>query len=127
MKSLKYLNKYLWKYKWLLLLGILFTITSNYFGVKMPIYVKDSIDELLGDIKIQSTEGALWLALRIGGIYMGLSILKGLFLFLVRQTIIKVSRYIEFDLKNEIYAHYQKLDAGFYKKNSVGDLMNRIS
>lgn len=127
MKSLQYLNKYLWKYKWLLVLGILFTVISNFFGVRMPIFIKESIDDLLGNVQINSLEDALGLSLKIGGIYMGLSILKGLFLFFVRQTIIKMSRYIEFDLKNEIYAHYQKLDLSFYKNNSIGDLMNRIS
>jgi ATP-binding cassette subfamily B protein len=127
MKSLKYLNKYLWKYKWLFLTGILFTIVSNYFGVKMPIYVKDTIDELMNASELKTFNDAMRLSLKVGGIYLGLSLLKGFFLFLMRQTIIIMSRHIEFDLKNEIFGHYQTLDAGFYKKNSVGDLMNRIS
>ena len=127
MKSLQYLNKYLWKYKWLFLLGVIFMVISNYFGVKMPIYVKESIDQLLGETNIDSFEDGLWLSLKLGGIYMLLSFMKGLFLFFVRQTIIKMSRLIEYDLKNEIYLKYQKLDFAFLTKNSTGDLMNRIS
>lgn len=127
MKSLQYLNKYFVKYKWHFLLGILFTIISNYFGVRMPLYVKTTVDNLMGTTSINSINDALWLSLQIGGIYILLSIGKGFFLFLMRQTIIVMSRLIEFDLKNEIYVHYQKLDLAFFKRNSTGDLMNRIS
>jgi ATP-binding cassette subfamily B protein len=127
MKSLQYLNKYFVKYKWHFLLGILFTIISNYFGVRMPLYVKSTVDELMGTTEINSVNDALWLSLQIGGIYILLSIGKGFFLFLMRQTIIIMSRLIEFDLKNEIYTHYQKLDLAFFKRNATGDLMNRIS
>ena len=127
MKSLQYLNKYFVKYKWHFLLGILFTIISNYFGVRMPLYVKTTVDNLMGTTKINSVNDALWLSLQIGGIYILLSIGKGFFLFLMRQTIIVMSRLIEFDLKNEIYSHYQKLDLAFFKRNATGDLMNRIS
>jgi ATP-binding cassette subfamily B protein len=127
MKSLQYLNKYFVKYKWHFLLGILFTIISNYFGVQMPLYVKTTVNNLMGTTKINSVNDALWLSLQIGGIYILLSIGKGFFLFLMRQTIIVMSRLIEFDLKNEIYTHYQKLDLAFFKRNATGDLMNRIS
>ena len=127
MKSLSYLNKYFFKYKWRLLLGVIFTVFSNYFAVKMPIYVKETIDSFMNNINIQGLNDSLIFSLKIGSIYMLFSFGKGLFLFLMRQTIIVVSRFIEFDLKNEIYKHYQKLDTGFYKKNSTGDLMNRIS
>lgn len=127
MKSLQYLNKYFVKYKWHFLLGILFTIISNYFGVRMPLYVKSTVDNLMGTTSINSVNDALLLSLQIGGIYILLSIGKGFFLFLMRQTIIVMSRLIEFDLKNEIYVHYQKLDLAFFKRNSTGDLMNRIS
>jgi len=127
MKSLKYLNKYFVNYKWHFLLGILFTIISNYFGVRMPLYVKTTVDNLMGTTHISSLNDALWLSLQIGGIYILLSMGKGFFLFLMRQTIIVMSRLIEFDLKNEIYNHYQKLDLAFFKRNATGDLMNRIS
>ena len=126
MKSLQHLNKYFLKYRWHFLLGILFTITSNYFGVRMPLFVKSTVDSLMSNITIESINDALWVSLQIGGIYMLLSLSKGFFLFLMRQTIIVMSRRIEFDLKNEIYNQYQNLDLSFYK-NNTGDLMNRIS
>jgi ATP-binding cassette subfamily B protein len=93
----------------------------------MPMYVKTTVDNLMGTTSINSVNDALWLSLQIGGIYILLSIGKGFFLFLMRQTIIVMSRLIEFDLKNEIYTHYQKLDLAFFKRNATGDLMNRIS
>ena len=127
MKSLQYLNKYFLKYKWRLLLGILFTVVSNYFGVQMPIYFKNAIDQLQVNTSDTQPNDILWLAFQLGGIYMLLSLAKGFFLFLMRQMIIVMSRFIEFDLKNEIYTHYQTLDQGFFKRNSTGDLMNRIS
>lgn len=127
MKSLQYLNKYFLKYKWRLLLGILFTVVSNYYGVQMPIYFKDAIDQFQANISQAKPNDFLWLAFQLGGFYMLLSLAKGFFLFLMRQTIIVMSRNIEFDLKNEIYNHYQSLDQGFFKRNATGDLMNRIS
>ena len=127
MKSLSYLNKYFIKYKWRFLLGILFIVIANYFGVQMPIYVKDTTDELIKNTSVKTTTEGVSLALKIGGIYVLLSIASGVFLFLTRQTIIIMSRLIEFDLKNEIYAQYQRLDYSFYKKYATGDLMNRIS
>ena len=93
----------------------------------MPLYVKTTVDNLMGTTEINSVNDALWLSLQIGGIYILLSIGKGFFLFLMRQTLIVMSRLIEFDLKNEIYTHYQKLDLAFFKRNATGDLMNRIS
>ena len=93
----------------------------------MPLYVKTTVNNLMGTTSINSVNDALWLSLQIGGIYILLSIGKGFFLFLMRQTIIVMSRLIEFDLKNEIYVHYQKLDLAFFKRNATGDLMNRIS
>ncbi|MFN5373619.1 MAG: ABC transporter ATP-binding protein [Flavobacteriia bacterium] len=127
MKSLRYINKYFVKYKWRFLLGILFTVISNYFGVQMPAFFSDSIDQFQQQIQSNDPSAYLWLALELGGIYMGFSLLKGFFLFLMRQTIIVMSRYIEFDLKKEIYDQYQSLDQSFYKQNATGDLMNRIS
>jgi len=127
MKALSYLNKYFLKYKWRFLLGVVFTIVSNYFGVKMPVYVKDTVDKFMSTSEFNSVENILILSITLGGIYMLLSLLKGFFLFLMRQTIIVMSRFIEFDLKNEIFTHYQNLDIAFYKSNATGDLMNRIS
>ncbi|MEY4571857.1 MAG: hypothetical protein RLZ10_1074 [Bacteroidota bacterium] len=108
-------------------MGIIFTIISNYFGVKMPVYVKDSVDQFMSESSFNTLEDVIILSVKLGGIYMLLSLLKGFFLFLMRQTIIVMSRLIEFDLKNEIFKQYQILDTGFYKRNSTGDLMNRIS
>ena len=135
MKSLSYLNKYLVKYKWRLILGVVFITASNFFGVEMPRIVKKAVDlfgKKIEELKTTSItdidksdilEGAFYLAL----IYVGLSLCRGVFVFLNRQTIIIMSRLIEYDLKNEIYSHYQKLTPAFYKNNNTGDLMNRIS
>lgn len=127
MKSLRYINKYFLKYKWRFLLGIIFTVISNYFGVQLPAFFSSAIDQFQQQIKSNHPTDYLWLALKLGAIYMGFSLLKGFFLFLMRQTIIVMSRYIEFDLKKEIYGQYQALDQSFYKQNATGDLMNRIS
>lgn len=127
MKSLRYLNKYFIKYKWRLFLGIIFTVFSNFFAVKMPLYVKEVLDGFIQNSQLDKMNDALWLSLKIGLIYISFSLGKGFFLFLVRQTIIVMSRFIEYDLKNEVYSHYQKMNVSFYKKNTTGDLMNRIS
>ncbi len=127
MKSLSYLNKYFLKYKWRFLLGILFIFCSNWFKVQMPHFFGQIINDLKGNILEGTKEEIFYFAVSSGGFYMLLSLASGFFLFLTRQTIIVMSRFIEFDLKNEIYNQYQKLDYSFYKKNSTGDLMNRIS
>lgn len=127
MKSLRSLNKYFLRYKWRLLLGIIFTVVSNYFGVKMPKFIQESIDSLQSGGIDPNINDALWISFQMGMLYIALSATKGFFLFLMRQTIIVMSRYVEFDLKNDIFGHYQILDAAFYKKNRIGDLMNRIS
>lgn len=130
MSSLYYLNKFLIKYKGYLILGILFIFISNIFGVMMPGVVRDTINDLVSsDLKENDVVlGAiLKIALVSAGYYILFSLLKGVFLFYTRQTIIKMSRFIEYDLKNEIYDQYQKLSFNFYKKNATGDLMNRIS
>ena len=128
MKSLRYLNKYLLKYKWWLLLGILFVTLSNAFYVVMPVIAQQSLDRIIAMAKDESVDKNLWLlAFQIAGLYMLFSAIKGLFLFFTRQTIIKASRFIEYDLKNEIYDKYQELSFSFYKKNQTGDLINRIS
>jgi ATP-binding cassette subfamily B protein len=128
MKSLAYLNKYLILYKWRILLGVLFICLSNYFGIQMPKIVKNATNDFLKDIKHTTDfNSILWLSLKLAGMYLMFSVLKGFFLFLTRQTIIIVSRYIEYDLKNEIYVQYQRVNYAFYKKNTTGDLMNRIS
>ena len=129
MKELKYLNKYLLKYKTNLLLGFFIIIIARILLLFTPGLIRNSvnvIDEFrkgnVTDIEIVQTE-------LIENIFLILlaAISAGIFTFLTRQTIINVSRYVEFDLKNEIYKQYQKLSLRFYKKNQTGDLMNRIS
>ena len=129
MKPLFYLNKYLWKYKWHLLFGLFFITASNYFGVYMPKIIDNAVDELIGyKTSTNKSNEILWdLGLKLVFTYMLFSLLKGLFLFFTRQSIIVMSRKIEFDLKNEIFSKYQELSISFYKKNKTGDLMNRIS
>ncbi|HCS21153.1 MAG TPA: ABC transporter [Bacteroidetes bacterium] len=134
MKSLAAINKYFWKYRYRLSLGILFVVISTYYSVLQPRYVKDAIDTVAG--KISENPGKFSESLReellhetfiIGLLILGAAILKGIFLFLMRQTIIVMSRHIEYDLKNEIFAQYQRLSMAFYRRNNTGDLMNRIS
>lgn len=127
MKPLRYLNKYFFKYKWNLLLGILFIAITNLFNVYKPEFFGDSIDQLKNWGANDNSENLIGEAVKVGLIYLSLSLASGFFLFLTRQSIIIMSRHIEYDLKNEIYDHYQKLDYSFYKRNSTGDLMNRIS
>ena len=129
MKSLFYLNKYLLKYKWHLILGLLFIIASNYFGVYMPKIIDDAVDKLINHSKNSpNNNNVLWeLGIKLVLMYMTFSIFKGIFLFFTRQTIIVMSRNIEYDLKNEIFSKYQQLSISFYKNNKTGDLMNRIS
>lgn len=127
MKSLSYLNKYFIKYKWRMLLGILFIIGTNIAKVEMPIYFGQIADELKDWNSTYNPDDVFYYAFKAGGYYILLSLIAGIFLFLTRQTIIIMSRYIEYDLKNEIYQQYQKLSYTFFKKNNTGDLMNRIS
>ncbi|WP_375325052.1 ABC transporter ATP-binding protein [Flagellimonas sp. GZD32] len=128
MKELKHLNKYFKKYRFKLLLGILITIIARIFSLIMPSYVNKSIqavEDYLSDVITLSVAKGMLLQYIL--IIIGAALLSGLFTFLMRQTIINVSRYIEYDLKNEVFDHYQLLSLNFYKSNRIGDLMNRIS
>ena len=128
MNSLKYLNKYFYKYRLRLLLGILFTAISNVFGVYSVKYIGKAIDYLKAiHNTITPTEDSYLKLFYFGALIVLLAILSGFFLYLMRQSIIVMSRLIEYDLKNEMYNQYQKLDIAFYKRNNTGDLMNRIS
>jgi len=128
MKELKYLNKYLKKYWLKIFAGIIITIIARIFSLVMPSYVSKSITAVENYFSnsqtIDQTKGLL---LEYILIIIGAALLSGLFTFLMRQTIINVSRYIEYDLKNEVFDHYQRLSLNFYKRNRIGDLMNRIS
>ncbi len=129
MQELKYLNKYLFKYKWKLLLGIIITVISRIFSLFTPKFVGDSMTIIERSISnIEQVDGSLGFLLgRNIIIILAASLLSGFFTFLMRQTIINVSRYIEYDLKNEVYNHYQSLCSSFYKTNRTGDLMSRIT
>lgn len=128
MKELKHLNKYFKKYWLKLLVGMVITVIAKIFQLIMPSYVKKSIQVVENFIGGEiSKEIAKNMLLEFILIIVGAALLSGFFTFLMRQTIIYVSRYIEFDLKNEIFDHYQQLSLNFYKKNRTGDLMNRIS
>ena len=129
MNSLKYLNKYLYRYRLKLFLGFLITIVSRIFSLFAPRLIGNSlttVERYLTEVQtdLDQVKEALLINILI---ILGASIISGFFTFLMRQTIINVSRYIEFDLKNDIFAHYQKLGQKFYKNNRTGDLMNRIS
>jgi ATP-binding cassette subfamily B multidrug efflux pump len=151
MKHLRAVHKYFWKYRYRLGIGILFIFLSNYFAVLAPQvtgFVIDFVERTLNLPGYQpakntpSYDGLVnsfirWVKLShftagnvvalCGITILILALLRGFFLFLMRQTIIVMSRYIEFEQKNEIYQHYQQLDMAFYKRNSTGDLMNRIA
>ena len=128
MKELQYLNKYFVKYKYRFLLGIVITIVAQIFKLFIPKLISKSFKAIEGYnninkgsdfIKSQLIENTI--------LIIGASLISGILLFLMRQTLIVMSRHIEFDLKNEVFKHYEVLDQNFYKQNRTGDLMSRIS
>jgi ATP-binding cassette subfamily B multidrug efflux pump len=137
-KSLWRINKYLYKYKGLLLLGILFTVISNVFVIIPAQLVRIAIDYVVESFSIYrplmqggmgeiARENFLQFVFIFGVLILVMALLRGFFLFLIRQTIIIMSRKVEYDMKNEIFNHYQNLPLSFYRKNSTGDLMARIT
>ena len=128
MKSLKYLNKFFYKYRFRILIGILITIIARIFALVAPNLIGDSIT-IIDNYLSNGNDPTIVKNKLINNILLiiGASITAGFFTFIMRQTLINVSRFIEFDLKNEIFQKYQDLDINFYKNNRVGDLMNRIS
>jgi ATP-binding cassette, subfamily B, multidrug efflux pump len=149
LKHLKALNKYFWKYRVRFFIGIIFIFLSNYFGVLAPQVTRFVIDFVQKTLNlpgytppknppVYTGAGRLivqWMeSINPGNVVafcgitiLVLALLRGFFLFLMRQTIIVMSRHIEFDQKNEVYQHYQKLDTAFFKTHNTGDMMNRIS
>lgn len=138
MKELRHLNPYLLKYKWHLILGTVFVIVSNIFQIVPAKLVRDSLDLVVDNIKVYQALNGVSLQQNFFGvfafgilIYAGLilvmALLRGIFLYFVRQTLIVMSRHIEYDLKNDIFHHYQTLPLSFYRRHNTGDLMNRIS
>ena len=138
MKHLSYLNKFFWKYRWRVLLGILFVLLKNYFAVWQPQVIRDALNTVVREVAAYKAHGGIGahpeamgeLGSKIawfGGQVIVLALLMGVAMFFMRQTIIVVSRLIEYDMRKEIFAHYEKLDLAFYKRNATGDLMSRIS
>lgn len=138
MKELRYLNRYLLNYKWQLILGTIFVIISNIFQIVPAQYVRHAIDLVVDNIRVYQSLQNLTVQqeffkvfasgiLMYAGMILLMALLRGIFLYFVRQTLIVMSRHIEFDLKNEIFQHYQTLPLSFYRRNNTGDLMNRIS
>jgi ATP-binding cassette, subfamily B, multidrug efflux pump len=138
MKELRYLNKYLVKYKWHLILGTIFVIISNIFQIVPAQLVRLAIDFVVDNIRMYQTldgfdvQKDFFKVFAFGilvnaSLILLMALLRGLFLYFVRQTLIVMSRHIEYDLKNEVFEHYQSLPLSFYRRNNTGDLMNRIS
>jgi ATP-binding cassette subfamily B multidrug efflux pump len=138
MKDLAYLNKFLWKYRWRLLPGILFVVISNIFGVLPAQVIRIAFDLVTDNIGTYRLFTGFerqdliydifsYSLMLFGALVLVLALLRGLFLFLMRQTLILMSRHIEYDLKNEIYKHYQILSLAFYRRHNTGDLMNRVT
>ena len=132
MKELKYLFKFYKKYRWRFTLGTFFVVTSNIFALYPAIYTRKAFDAAKQAIESSQSSNYDFSDLTSTLLYFGMmlilfALLKGVFMFFMRQTIIVMSRLIEFDIKNEIFKHYQKLDRAFYKRNNTGDMMARIS
>lgn len=148
LKHLKAVNKYFWKYRYRFTAGLLLVVASNYFAVLAPEitgYVVNKLQEMLPGasavnhnlrehdrlvnwfIQWVNTMTFAKLVMVCSVTILLLALVRGLFMFFMRQTIIVMSRHIEYDQKNEVYQHYQRLDAGFFKTHSTGDLMNRMT
>ena len=138
MKDLAYLNKFFIKYRWRLIPGILFVIISNIFGVLPAQVIRVAFDLVTENIAVYRLFSGFnrqeviyeifgYSLFLFGVLVLVLALIRGLFLFFMRQTIILMSRHIEYDLKNEIYDHYQKLSLAFYRRHNTGDLMNRVT
>jgi len=138
LRHLSVLNKYFLRYKWHLLLGTIFIIISNIFAVLSPQIVRNTLDDVYRNVdryhllgsspEAQALRGHLMHLVMTAGLWLlAYALLRGIFMFLMRQTIIVMSRHVEYDQKNEVFAHYQKLSTAFYKSNATGDLMSRIS
>lgn len=132
MKELMSLNTYFRKYAWHMLAGILCVVISNVAGVFVPVLVRQGLDEALFLSSLANTgipglgHPAVLAAIGFGVVILLASVFKGVFMYLMRQFIVVVSRHVEYDLKNDLYHHYQKLDLSFYRRNFTGDMMARI-
>jgi len=137
-KELAVLNKYFVKYRWHLLLGIVFVSASNYFRVLQPRMIREALDLVVDNISYFylfegfEVQGELFSVLGntlmlFGILVLLLALAMGVFMYFMRQTIIVMSRLIEYDLRKELFGHYEKLSLAFFKRNKTGDLMARIS
>jgi ATP-binding cassette subfamily B multidrug efflux pump len=138
MKELAHLNKYLLRYKWHLILGLIFVIISNFFQIYPAQMVRHSIDLVTDNIGVYKAFGGTPIQKDFFGVFstsiliyailiLIMALMRGVFLYFVRQTLIVMSRLVEYDMKNDIFAHYETLPLSFYRRNNTGDLMNRIS
>ncbi len=127
MNDLFYLNKFFLKHKNLFILGVIFIFISNFFALYPAEFVRKAFDNISHNIQSGTNNKSIYILTKYSFLIILFAIIKGVFMYLMRQTIIVMSRKIECDLKNEIYIQYQKLSLDFYKKNKIGDLMNRIS
>ncbi len=138
MRHLATLNRYFWKYRLRVLLGILFVALANWFRVWQPQVIRQALDTVVAQVKYYQETGGIGahpeamrtLSIQIGWFgagVIGLALLMGMFMFFMRQSLIVMSRLIEYDMRKEVFAHYETLDLAFYKRNSTGDLMSRIS
>ncbi|MFM2230750.1 MAG: putative multidrug resistance transporter ATP-binding/permease protein YheI, partial [Bacteroidota bacterium] len=128
MKELQYLNKYFIKYKYHFLAGIFITIIAQIFFSYTPKLISASF-KIIENYPENGMDKSAVIQLLIKNISLAIatSLIAGFLTFLMRQTLIVMSRHVEFDLKNEVFRHYEQLDQGFYKRNRTGDLMNRIT
>jgi ATP-binding cassette subfamily B multidrug efflux pump len=133
-KSLLTLNKYIFKYRLSISLGILCVVLNNYFSIFIPVFVRQGIDDALFKIQLIHagsssiiSSNLVWNAVGFGVAIFIVSILKGVFLYYTRQTLIVTSRKIEFDQKNELFLKYQRLGETFFRRNYTGDMMSRIT
>jgi len=132
MQALKYLNKYFIKYKWLLGAGAFFVIVSVIFKLFPALLIRNSFDTIAAVIENYKTgavqnELVRWELIKYGLFIIASAVLQGIFMYFMRQTIVVMSRHIEYDLKNVVFEQYQRLTQRFFKQNNTGDLMNRIS
>ena len=132
MQALKYLNKYFIKYKWLLGAGAFFVIISVIFKLFPALLIRNSFDtiaEVIENYKTGAVQNELvrWELIKYGLFIIASAVLQGIFMYFMRQTIVVMSRHIEYDLKNVVFEQYQRLTQRFFKQNNTGDLMNRIS
>lgn len=131
MKNLFYLNKYFVKYKWHLLLGIVFVTLSNYFKVLIPQEIRKALDFVYDSLKGNEQGSEIAIPsdqlLRFALTVIGFSVMMGIFMYLMRQTIIVMSRLIEYDMRKEIFTNYESQDINFFKRRKTGDLMSRVS